>query len=91
MNLDLAFPEYHEHFADLFGATSRAVLAQFPTADELARVDIRRLTRLMKDASRGAFGRDRAQALKAAARDSFALTHRQQHLALEVRFVMEHA
>ena len=87
--LDLAFPEYHEHFADLFGATSRAVLAQFPTADELARVDIRRLTRLMKDASRGAFGRDRAQAMKAAARDSFGLTHRQQHLALEVRFVME--
>ena len=87
--LDLAFPEYHEYFADLFGATSRAVLAQFPTAEELARVDIRRLTRLLKDASRGAFGRDQAQALKAAARDSFALTHRQQHLALEIRFVME--
>ncbi len=87
--LDLAFPEYRQHFADLFGAASRAVLAQFPTADELARVDIRRLTRLLKDASRGAFGRDQAQALKAAAKDSFALTHRQQHLALEIRFVME--
>ena len=87
--LDLAFPEYKQHFADLFGAASRAVLAEFPTADELARVDIRRLTRLLKDASRGAFGRDQAQALKAAAKDSFALNHRAQHLALEIRFVME--
>ena len=87
--LDLAVPEYRQHFADLFGAASRAVLAEFPTADELARVDIRRLTRLMKEASRGAFGRHQARALKAAAKDSFALTHRSQHLALEIRFVME--
>jgi transposase len=87
--LDLAFPEYRQHFADLFGAASRAVLAQFPTADELARVDIRRLTRLLKDASRGAFGRDQAQTLKASAKVSFALTHRSQHLSLEIRFVME--
>ena len=32
--LDLAFPEYHNHFADVFGASSRAVLAEYPTAEQ---------------------------------------------------------
>ena len=39
--------------------------------------------------SRGAFGRDQAQALKSCPRNSFALTYRSQHLSLEIRFVME--
>ena len=51
--LDLAFPEYGDHFSDLFGSSSRAVLAAFPTARQLAKVDIRRLTRLLQESSRG--------------------------------------
>jgi len=87
--LDLVFPEYADHFSDLFGATSRQVLAQFPTAQELAKVDIRRLTRLLKKASRGRMGRAQAQQLKEAAQHSFALTGRGETLALEIRFVVE--
>ncbi len=37
--LDLAFPEYPDHFSDISGMASRAVLEQFPTAEELAQVD----------------------------------------------------
>ena len=40
--LDLAFPEYHQHFAEVTGVTRRAVLEAFPTAQELAQVDLRR-------------------------------------------------
>ena len=87
--LDLAFPEYHDHFADIFGASSRAVLAEYPTAEQLATVDVRRLTSLLKQASRGRFGREQAQSLKAAAKNSFALASHSQHLALEIRFVLE--
>lgn len=87
--LDLAFPEYHDHFSDVTGVTSRAVLEQFPTAEELAQVDIRRLTRVLREASRGRCGRTQAQRLKAAAKSSFALTHRNEYLALEIRFVVE--
>jgi len=68
---------------------SRAVLEQFPTAEELAQVDIRRLTRLLREASRRRFGRTKAQRLKTAAKSSFALTHRNEYLALEIRFVVE--
>ena len=87
--LDLVFPEYADHFSDLFGATSRQLLAEFPTAKDLAKVDIRRLTRLFKEASRGRMGRAHAEELKKAAKDSFALTGNTDGLALEVRFIVE--
>lgn len=87
--LDLVFPEYGEHFSDIFGTTSREILAEFPTAEQLAKVDIRRLTRLLKQASRGRMGRDHAERLKKAAKNSFALTGNTDTLALEVRFIVE--
>lgn len=87
--LDLVFPEYAEHFSDLFGMASRQLLAEFPTAEDLAKVDIRRLTRLLKEASRGRMGRPHAQRLKQAARNSFALTGNTDTLAVEIRFIVE--
>ena len=87
--LDLVFPEYGDHFSDLFGTTSRQVLAEFPTAQDLAKVDIRRLTRLLKEASRGHMGRAHARRLKDAAKTSFALTGNIDTLALEIRFIVE--
>jgi len=87
--LDLVFPEYGDHFSDLFGTTSRQLLAKFPTAEDLAKVDIRRLTRLLKQASRGHMGRAHAERLKEAARNSFALTGNTDTLALEIRFIVE--
>lgn len=87
--LDLVFPEYAQHFSDIFGATSREVLAQFPTAQMLVKVDIRRLTRVLREASRGRMGRPHAERLRRAARTSFALTGDTDSLALEVRFIVE--
>ena len=87
--LDLVFPEYGEHFSDIFGTTSREVLAEFPTAEDLAKVDIRRLTRIFREASRGRMGRSHADRLKKAAKNSFALTGNIEGLALEIRFVVE--
>ena len=87
--LDLVFPEYAEHFSDLFGTTSREVLAEFPTAEDLAKVDIRRLTRIFREASRGRMGRSHADRLKNAAKNSFALTGNIKGLALEIRFIVE--
>ena len=87
--LDLVFPEYGDHFSDLFGTTSRQLLAEFPTAEDLAKVDIRRLTRLLKEASRRHMARAHARRLKDAAKNSFALTGNIDTLALEIRFVVE--
>ena len=46
--LDLAFPQYSEHFSDIFGAASREVLAESATAKDLAKVDVRRLRPLAR-------------------------------------------
>lgn len=87
--LDVVFPEYKEHFADVFGNASREILSQFPTAEQVARVDIRRLTNLLSKASRGQMGHSKAVALKNAACNSFAAIHSNQVLALEIRMIVE--
>jgi len=87
--LDVTFPEYTSMFSDVFGATSRELLLQFPTAEMLARVDIRRLTTLLSKASRGNFGREKAKRLKEAANNSFALKGTVDGLALEIKFIVQ--
>jgi transposase len=70
--LDQIFPEYERFFSDIFGAASQAVLMRYPGAAALSRAHIDALTRLLEEASRGKFGREKAEALREAARNSFA-------------------
>jgi len=87
--LDVVFPEYKEHFADVFGNASRELLEHFPTADQLAKVDIRRLTSLLAKASRGRMGREQAESLKRAAKNSFAGKQTNRNLVLQIRMIVE--
>lgn len=87
--LDLVFPEYTQHFSDIFGVASRALLSQYPTAEELAKIDIRKLTRILKEASKGRMGREHAKRLKKSAKNSFALTTANDSFSLEIRFLVQ--
>ncbi len=87
--LDLTFPEYATLFSDVFGVTSRKVLEEFPTAEMLARVNIRSLTKLLSKASRGRLGKEDAKRLKNAALNSFALKGELDGLALEIKFIVQ--
>ncbi len=87
--LDLTFPEYSSLFSDVFGVASREILAQFPTAKMLARVNITRLTSLLKKASRGRLGKKDARRMKQTARTSFALKGEMEGLALEIKFIVQ--
>lgn len=87
--LDVAFPEWEEHFSDPFGAASLAALHEFPTAAHVAEADLRRLANVLRRASRGRLGREKARELKAAARKSFCLEGEQEALAVEIRFTVE--
>ncbi len=87
--LDLTFPEYGSLFSDVFGVASRELLAQFPTAQMLARVNLTRLTHLLSQASRGRLGKEDAQRMKEAAKNSFALKGDLEALALEIKFIVE--
>jgi len=87
--LDLAFPEYKDHFTDVFGRASREVLHNFPTAELLAKVDVRRLTGIISKASRGRMGRSQAEALKEAAQNSFARCLSNQTLEIEIKHLVD--
>ena len=87
--LDLVFPEYTNYFSDIFGTASRELLSKYPTAEEIKKIDIRKLTRILKEASRGHMGRDHAQKLKNAAKNSFALTASNLSFALEIKFLVQ--
>lgn len=44
--LDQVFPEYDALFSDTFGATSKEVLSQYPTLEDLLSVSTRKLSNL---------------------------------------------
>ena len=53
--LDTVFPEYETVFKSLFGKTSIAVLSEYTTPDEIARLDVAKLTELLEKTSRKKF------------------------------------
>lgn len=87
--LDLVFPEYAQHFSNIFGAASLELLSQFPTAKDLAEVDLRKLTKILKDSSKGRMGRQRAQQIKSSAKNSFAINQPIDSFAIEIRFIVQ--
>lgn len=68
--LDRVFPEYEQLFSSVFLRTSRALLEQAVSAQEVADMDLQELATLLHDASRGRFGREKAQQIQAHARRS---------------------
>ena len=64
------FPELLDVFTDLFGASGMALMMRYPSAKALAACNLDTLTELLKTASRGRFGRERAEALRKLAKES---------------------
>lgn len=69
--IDKVFPEYEQLFSDMFGATSLALLEQYPTPDLLCEVSTTKLTNFLTDLSRGRHGRSKAEEIKSLASNSF--------------------
>lgn len=68
--LDRVFPEYEQLFSSVFLRTSRALLEQAVSAQEVAEMDLQELAALLQEASRGRFGCEKAQQIQAHARRS---------------------
>lgn len=66
----ILFPELLDVFTDLFGASGMALMKRYPSAKALAVCNLDTLTELLKTASRGRFGREKAEALRKLARES---------------------
>ena len=68
--LDRVFPEYETLFSSVFLKSSRALLREAVSAQEIADFDLAELTDLLRNASRGRFGQPKAEAVQNAARQS---------------------
>ena len=64
------FPELLDAFTDLFGASGMVLMTRYPSAKALAACNLDTLTELLRTASRGRFGREKAEALRKLAKES---------------------
>ena len=67
---DRVFPELEGCFGSKHSATSRAILQKFGSPERIAGTDIRTLTKVVSEASRGHYGREKAEEVKRAAKAS---------------------
>lgn len=88
--LDRVFPEYERLFSDVFLKSSRAILAQAATADDLARFDLAELAALLESTSRGRFGEAKAREVKSAAARSLGVSFLADACQIELRCLLGH-
>lgn len=84
--LMLVFPEFINLFSDCFGTAALAVLSKYPTAKDLSECRNSSLTKLLKNASRGRFGSDKADELITVAKNS--VGNYSIAVSMEVRFLV---
>ena len=87
--LDQIFPEYEKLFSDTFGVTSREVLLNWSTPEELGQINTRKLANLLEKASRGRFGKDKALQIKDAASHSLGITIATDAFSFQLRQILE--
>ncbi len=87
--LDQVFPEYDSLFSDTFGVTSKEVLAKYPTPEDMLSVSTEKLTNLLKKASHGRFGKQKAEQLQSTAAGSFGVSFAKDAFAFQIRQLIE--
>jgi transposase len=84
--LQVLFPEYKLFFSDIFGASATAVLCRYPSAKALSTARIDTLEKIIHTASRGRLGKEKAIALKAAAKTSIGTYSAAMEIKLQMLF-----
>jgi transposase len=86
--IDRVFPEYETVFSNPFIQSSRRVLAEAVTAQDIADFDLSELTDLLHRASRGRFGEQKAQILQEKARQSIGISFLKDAVHFEMRCLL---
>lgn len=82
--MDTYFPEYEKLFSDMFCASSLALLAKTPLPNKIARMKTPSLTKLLSETSRGRFGTEKAEQIKAVAKASIGIHIAEEAAAFEI-------
>ncbi len=87
--LDRVFPEYESLFSNVFLTSSRALLKEAATAQEIADFDLAELTNLLQKSSRGRFGLSQAEAIRTAAQESVGVGFLVDAVGVEMRCLLQ--
>ena len=87
--LDQVFPEYEKIFSDMFGETSKALLKECQTPEDVLAINTKKLANMLKKSSRGRFDTNKARAIKNIAKNSFGVGFALDAFSLQVRQLIE--
>ena len=87
--LDQIFPEYSSVFSDTFGTTSKQLLEKYSTPDEFSEISTTKLANFIHKISRGRFGREKAELIKAAAHDSVGISYAIDTFSFQIKQLVE--
>lgn len=83
--LDQVFPEYDKQFSDVFGVTSKELLSQCPTPEDILAISTRKLSSLLDKNSRGRFGTEKAKELKDSASKTFGIKFAKDAFSFQIK------
>lgn len=87
--LDQIFPEYSSVFSDTFGTTSKQLIEKYSTPDEFSEISTTKLANFIHKISRGRFGREKAELIKAAAHDSVGISYAIDTFSFQIKQLIE--
>jgi len=87
--LDRVFPEYETLFSSVFLQSSRALLKEASTAQQIADFDLSELSQLLKSTSQGRFGTEKATSIQDAARESIGVGFLTNAVHIEMRCLLD--
>lgn len=83
--LDKVFPEYKKDFSETFGVTSKQILLNCPTPDDILKINLTKLSNLLSKHSKGHLGKSSALNLKSLAKNSFGVKFTNEACAFEIK------
>lgn len=86
--LDRIFPEYESIFSDVFIKTSRELLKNAASPEEILEFDLYELSESLNKVSRGRFGTVKARELQSKAANSFGITLGLDAFRLEIKLLL---
>lgn len=87
--LDQVFPEYSKLFSDTFGVTSKELLLEYPTPEDMLSVSTTKLSNLISKCSHGRYGRTKAEEIQDAAKNSFGVKFSTDAFSFQIRQMLE--
>ena len=87
--LDQVFPEYEKLFSDTFGSSSTELLLNCPTPEDMLSISTRKLTNILNKASHGRLGKEKAEELKAAAKNTFGISFAKDAFSFQIKQLMQ--